>query len=55
LICILFSSWQTLFDIKKKYAWDVTLKNSYDPTFSNFTKEKIKNINILRECKKIKK
>ncbi len=36
-------------------TWDVTLKNSYDPTFSNFTKDKIKSINILHECKKIKK
>jgi hypothetical protein len=41
-----------LFDIKKDLTttWDVTLKTSY-PTFSNFTKEKRKNVNILHECK----
>ncbi len=40
-ICILFSSWRTLSNIKKfTTTWDVTLKTSY-PTFSNFTKEKI--------------
>jgi hypothetical protein len=40
--CILFSSWWTLFDIKKDLTitWDVTLKTSY-PTFSDFRKEKI--------------
>ncbi len=38
-------------DIKKDFTttWDVTLKTSY-PTFSDFTKEKIK-VNILHECK----
>ncbi len=48
-----FSSWRTLFDIKKHLTttWDVTLKTSY-PTFYDFTtKEKIKNVNILHECK----
>jgi hypothetical protein len=37
---------------KKKHAttWDVTLKTSY-PIFFDFTKEKIKNVNILHECK----
>ncbi len=51
-ICILFSSWQTLSNIKKypTITWDVTLKTSY-PTFFDFTKEKIKNISILHECK----
>jgi hypothetical protein len=41
-----------LFDIKKDFTttWDVTLKTSY-PIFSDFTKEKIKNVNILHECK----
>jgi hypothetical protein len=38
MLCILFSSWQTLFDIKKDLSttWDVTLKISY-PTFFDFT------------------
>ncbi len=51
-LCILFSSWRTLSNIKKdlRTTWDVTFKTSY-PTFINFTKEKIKNINILHECK----
>jgi hypothetical protein len=50
-ICILFSSWWTLSNIKKDFTtWDVTLKTSY-PTFSDFPKEKIKNVNILHECK----
>jgi hypothetical protein len=51
-ISILFSSWWTLSNIKKDLitTWDVILKTSY-PTFSNFTEEKIKNVNILHECK----
>jgi hypothetical protein len=52
MLCILFSSWWAVSDIKKTLTttWDVTLKTSY-PTFSDFTKEKINNINILHECK----
>jgi hypothetical protein len=34
-------------------TWDVIIKTS-NPTFSDFTKEKIKHINILHECKKSK-
>ncbi len=51
-ICILFSSWRTLSNIKKYLTttWDVTLKTSY-PTFFDFKKEKIKNVNMLHECK----
>ncbi len=51
-IYILVSSWWTLSNIKKYFTitWDVTLKTSY-PTFYDFTKEKIKNVNILHECK----
>jgi hypothetical protein len=51
-ICILFSSWWTLSNIKKclTITWNVASKTSY-PTFFNFTKENIKNINILHECK----
>jgi hypothetical protein len=54
-LCILFSSWWTLSNIKKDLTttWDVTLKTSY-PTFSNFTKETNLNINILHECKESK-
>jgi hypothetical protein len=34
-------------------TWDVTLKTSY-PTFFDFTKLKIKNVNILHEWKESK-
>jgi hypothetical protein len=40
-ICILFTSWHTIFDIKSDFtmSWEMTLKNVY-PTFTNLQKKK---------------